>query len=137
MLTNLLFSALLPVLAQRESGGDWNAVGKKGERGLYQMTRAAWEDCSLMRRKEGLPVYDFDDAFLPSVAGDYAKTHLHILEMVIGCHHKSKATRTQVLSAWNCGFRRLQLAKFDPAKCPRSTRAFVADIERELKKGKR
>lgn len=136
MITNLLLSALLPVLAQRESGGDWNAVGKRGERGLYQMTRAAWEDCSLVRRKEGLPVYGFDNAFLPSVASDYATSWLRCLEGRIRSVNGLSATRAQVLSAWNCGFRRLKLAKFDPAKCPRSTRAFVADIERAMKRTK-
>lgn len=133
MITNLILSALLPVLAQRESGGNPSAIGKAGERGLYQWTQAAWEDCSKARHREGYSISHFDKAFHRDTARIYTSYWLRRLHTRITKAQHAPATLAQVLSAWNCGEARLESVGWNPARCPRSTRKYVADIERAMK----
>lgn len=43
---------LLEAIAQVESGCDRNAIGKAGEKGMYQLKKAAWDDANALLESE-------------------------------------------------------------------------------------
>ncbi|NCX56290.1 MAG: hypothetical protein EBW87_03725 [Burkholderiaceae bacterium] len=45
-------AAFLEAVAQVESGMDRKAIGKAGERGMYQLKKAAWDDANALLESE-------------------------------------------------------------------------------------
>ncbi len=78
----------------KESAGDPNAVGPDGERGLMQMSLAAWQDYRAETNDPDSP--DFDSMFIPSInirAGSFTLSR-RIEEM---------GSEYDGLRAYNCG----------------------------------
>jgi len=131
--TNLLIQ-LLAALATVESGNNPEAHGREGERGLYQFTAAAWKDCTDLRVKMGLPVYPFEGAHTQAFAREYAMTWLWHIESEI--HYEQprsqKVSVDAILSAWNCGLTRMRKIGYDHRRAPRTTRAFITRVFRQM-----
>jgi hypothetical protein len=143
------YAILLAALATVASGNDDNEIGKAGERGRYQFTRAAWDDCVKALKKDGHqgPFVAWEvGAHIESEASWFAEQWIWKLQKricmgdrlsrlpTVMSRRPTDVTVEQVLSAWNCGLDRLRVAGWDPKKCPASTREFVAKVKRELRK---
>lgn len=113
---------LLDHIRKVESGGNNRAVGRHGERGAWQISRAAWSDVSRERRRVGLRVYPFGYAFRESVAREYAAGYVELLRARLGCYGHSDDA---VLIAWNRGVRKALASGMDKGVQPLATRRFL------------
>jgi len=105
--------AFLKAVAEVETGGNPRAVGRHGERGLYQFTYATW------RRHSSRP---FTDAHNPRVAHDVAVRHF------VWLHDRLTAAGRepdayQMAVAWNGG-----VARAISGKAPRTTRSYATRV---------
>ncbi len=88
-------------IAMIESGGDPMAVGKNGDRGLYQITPVLLTEYNSRNKSS----YTDGDLFNAKIARKIADWYLHkrIPQMIR--HFKKKVTVRNVLVAWNAGIR--------------------------------
>lgn len=112
---------LLDRIRQVETGGNNHAVGRHGERGAWQISRAAWADVSRERRRVGQKVYPFGYAFREEIAREYAAGYVAILRARIGVDASDDA----VCIAWNRGVRKAKESGFVRELQPRATRRFL------------
>ena len=112
---------LLDRIAWVETRHDNRAVGRHGERGAWQLSKAAWSDVSRERRRVGLKVYPFGYAFREDVAREYAAGYVALLRARIGVDCSDAA----VCIAWNRGVRRARESGFRRDEQPRATRRFL------------
>ena len=108
-------------LAAVESGGNNQALGKKGERGAWQLSRVAWADVNRERARHGLKTHPHKDAHDPTVAREYAAAYVAILRRRIG----GEPSEDAVCIAWNRGVRRARESGFRREEQPRATRRFL------------
>lgn len=92
----------LDAVAWAESRNDPRAVGSSGDRGLFQFTPIAWDQASDLRRKAGLPVYSFAQAFDPVASRSYARTYFDFLEADLR-RRGYAATPSTLWLAWTLG----------------------------------
>ena len=113
--------ALLDRIRKVETGGNNHAIGRHGERGAWQISRAAWSDVSRERRRVGLSVYPFTDAFREDRAREYAAGYVALIRGRLGVD----CTDAQLCIAWNRGVRRARESGFRREEQPRATRRFL------------
>lgn len=103
----------LDAISQVETGGNPRAVGKKGERGMYQFSRQTWHQHS--RRS-------FHDAHNPAVARAVAQAHFEWL--VQGFQRNGRQPSAYlVAAAWNAG-----LSRTLTGRLPSSTRSYAQRV---------
>jgi hypothetical protein len=105
--------AFLSAVAEIETGGNARAVGRRGERGLYQFTRATWQ------RHSSRP---FVDAHDPVIAHAVAVRHFKWLQDKIATSGR-EATSYRLAVAWNAG-----LSRALSGSAPRSTRDYARRV---------
>lgn len=105
--------AFLRAIAEVETGGNARAVGRHGERGMFQFTRTTWR---LHSRRA------FVDAHIPSVSFEVAAQHYEWL--CNGLVRNGRAPTPYLLAAaWNAG-----LARAINGPLPRSSRDYASRV---------
>jgi len=117
-------SPFLDRLAAVESHGNNNALGSRGERGAWQLSRVAWADVDRERARCGLPVYKHTAAHDPVIAREYAASYIAILSRRIRSHG-IEPTEDRLAIAWNRGLAIALRTNFDGVNCPKATRRFL------------
>lgn len=105
--------AFLKAVAEVETGGNTRAVGRLGERGLYQFNRPTWKRYTKR---------SFLDAHDPVIAHDIAVQHFIWLHARLTANGR-EPTDYQMAVAWNGGLSRALSGKF-----PRSTRDYARRV---------
>ena len=117
---------LLDAIAQVESGGDAHAVGKLGERGAWQFTRATWYDAC---KRGGLGPITFLRAHHSITARLVASAHLHYLQEELRCALGRAPQPREVYCAWNLGLSGFAHRRYAYRRCPRATREAALRVE--------
>lgn len=108
----------LSSLAQIESGGNANAVGRKGERGIYQFGRAAWTDaCRILGC-----AHKFKTVLNETIASRHAAALFSSLKSRLAATLERIPTNAENYCAWNLGLTGFKRRGFRVDQCPRSTR---------------
>ena len=107
-------ATLLESIAQVESGMNRKAIGKAGERGMYQVGRAAWKDAEERLKAEGhyrFPWSKWRDATAQDMI---AAAHLRTLRDRFARIGIANPTPEQLALAWNRGFTGAQNLGWQP-----------------------
>jgi len=103
----------LRAIAEVETGGNARAIGRKGERGMFQFTRTTWRLHSQRA---------FADAHIPSVSFAVAARHYDWL--VDGLVRNGRQPTPYLLAAaWNAG-----LGRVVNGQLPRSSRDYASRV---------
>jgi soluble lytic murein transglycosylase-like protein len=105
--------AFLRAIAEVETGGNARAVGRKGERGMFQFTRTTWRLHSQRA---------FADAHIPSVSYDVAARHYDWLQDGL-IRNGRQPTPYLMAAAWNAG-----LGRVVNGQLPRSSRDYATRV---------
>lgn len=105
--------AFLKAVAEVETGGNTKAVGRYGERGLYQFHRSTW------RRYTNRSFYDAHD---PEIAHDVAVQHFVWLYNRLSARGV-QPTAYQMAVAWNGG-----LSRAISGRAPKATRDYARRV---------
>ena len=124
---------LIFAFAKVESGMDDKAIGSAGERGAWQMGRAAWEDCNRWRKLHGLSVHDHCAAHHPTWGYQYARLYMAMLHGQLWRSMGREPSAAELYAAWNCGHAGFRRRNFDINQTPRVTRATIQKLKQELK----
>lgn len=95
-------------------------VGDKGKsRGMWQMGELAWKDVNKLRKRHGLPLYQWKTgAHDPFVARQYAEAYLSILRNRLTRALRRPLSDADMLAAWSMGFNGYSRAGFSLNNCP-------------------
>jgi len=103
----------LKAIAEVETGGNARAIGRKGERGMFQFTRTTWR----LHSKRA-----FADAHIPSVSFDVAAQHYDWLYDGL-IRNGRQPTPYLIAAAWNAG-----LGRVVNGQLPRSSRDYASRV---------
>ena len=107
-------ATLLEAIAQVESGQNRKAIGKAGERGMYQVGQAAWKDAEERLKAEGhyrFPWSKWRDATAQDMI---AACHLRWIRANFKRIGKLDPTPEQVALVWNLGWSGAVARNFAP-----------------------
>ena len=107
-------ATFLEAIAQVESGQNRKAIGKAGERGMYQVGQAAWKDAEERLKTEGhyrFPWSKWRDATAQDMI---AACHLRWIRANFKRIGKLDPTPEQVALVWNLGWSGAVARKFAP-----------------------
>ena len=97
-----------------ESGQNRKAIGKAGERGMYQVGKAAWSDANALLESEKHFHYQWSQ-WRNALAQDMiAAAHLRILRKRFKADGYSTPTPEQLALAWNRGYEGAKSWNFAP-----------------------
>ena len=107
-------AAFLEAIAQVESGMNRKAIGKAGERGMYQIGREAWDDANALLESEGH--YHFQwSKWREAIAQDMiAAAHLRWIRSNFARLGMTDPTPEQVALVWNVGWTAARERSFRP-----------------------
>jgi hypothetical protein len=97
-------AAFLEAIAQVESGQNRKAIGKAGERGMYQVGKAAWTDANALLESEKNFHYQWSQWRDATAQDMIAAAHLRILRARFKADGYSTPTPEQLALAWNRGY---------------------------------
>ena len=107
-------ATFLEAIAQVESGMDRKAVGKSGERGMYQLKKAAWDDANALLESEKHFHCQWSQ-WRDAIAQDMiAAAHLRILRQRFKADGYSTPSPEQLALAWNRGYEGAKSWNFAP-----------------------
>ena len=107
-------ATLLESIAQVESGMNRKAIGKAGERGMYQVGRDAWKDAEERLKAEGhyrFPWSKWRDATAQDMV---AASHLRWIRANFKRVGKPDPTPEQIAVVWNLGWSAAVARSFRP-----------------------
>ena len=104
----------LEAIAQVESGMDRKAVGKSGERGMYQLKKAAWDDANALLESEKHFHYQWSKWRDATAQDMIAAAHLRIIRQRFKADGYSTPTPEQLALAWNRGYEGAKSWNFAP-----------------------
>ena len=107
-------AAFLSAVAEVESGHNRKAIGKAGERGMYQVGKAAWDDASSRLKAEGhysFPWSKWRDATAQDMV---AASHLRWIRANFKRVGKPDPTPEQIAVVWNLGWSAAVARSFKP-----------------------
>jgi len=107
-------ATFLEAIAQVESGMDRKAVGKSGERGMYQLKKAAWDDANALLESEKHFHYQWSQWRDATAQDMIAAAHLRILRQRFKADGYSTPTPEQLALAWNRGYEGAKSWHFAP-----------------------
>jgi len=107
-------ATFLEAIAQVESGQNRKAIGKAGERGMYQVGRDAWKDAEVRLKAEGhyhFPWSKWRDATAQDMV---AACHLRWIRSNFKRVGKPDPTPEQIAVVWNLGWSAAVARSFKP-----------------------
>ena len=107
-------ATLLESIAQVESGQNRKAIGKAGERGMYQVGREAWKDAEERLKVEGqyrFPWSKWRDATAQDMI---AASHLRWIRSNFHRIGMTNPTPEQMALVWNVGWTNARKSAFRP-----------------------
>ena len=105
---------LLEAIAHVESGMDRKAIGKAGERGMYQVMPGTWKDAEERIKAEGHYRYPWAKWRDATAQDMIAAAHLRTLRDRFAKAGLLAPTPEQYALAWNLGFSAARLRAFRP-----------------------
>jgi len=103
----------LKALGMIESGENDYAVGTKGERSRYQMSKDAWYESSN---------YHYRNAIDIKISSDAAQNYLNRLSNKFYQRKGRRPEAHELYVMWNWGFRKFANKEFDFSRCPKVVR---------------
>ena len=97
-------AAFLEAVAQVESGQNRKAVGKAGERGMYQVNKAAWDDASARLKAEGHYAFPWSKWRDATAQDMVAASHLRWIRANFHRIGMTDPTPEQLALVWNVGW---------------------------------
>ena len=107
-------ATLLECIAVVESGQNRKAVGKAGERGMYQVGKAAWDDANERLKREGHHHFQFSKWRNPTAQDMIAAAHLRTIRDNFKRIGVIAPTPEQLALVWNVGWSGAVDRKFRP-----------------------
>jgi len=107
-------AAFLEAVAAVESGHNRKAIGKAGERGMYQVGKAAWDDANERLKREGHYHYQFSKWRNPTAQDMIAAAHLRTIRENFKRIGKPDPTPEQLALVWNVGWSGAVSRRFAP-----------------------
>ena len=95
---------LLESIAQVESGHNRKAIGKAGERGMYQVGKAAWDDASARLKAEGHYAFPWSKWRDATAQDMVAASHLRWIRSNFYRVGMTDPTPEQLALVWNVGW---------------------------------
>ena len=97
-------ATLLESIAMVESGQNRKAIGKAGERGMYQVGKAAWDDANKRLEAEGHYHFQWSKWRDATAQDMIAASHLRWIRANFKRLGKADPTPEQVALVWNVGW---------------------------------
>ena len=107
-------ATLLEAIAQVESGQNRKAIGKAGERGMYQVGKSAWNDANALLESEKHFHYQWSQWRNVTAQDMIAEANLRILRQRFKADGYSTPTPEQLALAWNRGYEGAKSWNFAP-----------------------
>ena len=107
-------AAFLEAVAAVESGHNRKAIGKAGERGQYQVGKAAWDDANERLKREGHYHFQFSKWRNPTAQDMIAAAHLRTIRDNFKRIGKPDPTPEQLALVWNVGWSGAVSRRFAP-----------------------
>jgi hypothetical protein len=107
-------AAFLEAVAEVESGHNRKAIGKAGERGMYQVGRQAWDDANERLKREGHHHFQFSKWRNPTAQDMIAAAHLRTIRDNFKRIGKPDPTPEQLALVWNVGWSGAVSRRFAP-----------------------
>jgi len=107
-------ATLLECIAVVESGQNRKAVGKAGERGMYQVGKAAWDDANERLKREGHHHFQFSKWRNPTAQDMIAASHLRWIRSNFKRIGVAAPTPEQIALVWNVGWSGAVERRFKP-----------------------
>ena len=97
-------ATILECIAMVESGQNRKAVGKAGERGMYQVGKAAWDDANERLKKEGHHHFQWSKWRDATAQDMIAAAHLRIIRERFASRGIHSPSVEQLALVWNVGW---------------------------------
>jgi hypothetical protein len=97
-------ATLLECIAMVESGQNRKAIGKAGERGMYQVGKAAWDDASARLKAEGHYAFPWSKWRDATAQDMVAASHLRWIRANFHRLGMTDPTPEQMALVWNVGW---------------------------------
>ena len=97
-------AAFLEAVAEVESGHNRKAIGKAGERGMYQVGKAAWDDASARLKAEGHYAFPWSKWRDATAQDMVAASHLRWIRANFHRVGMTDPTPEQLALVWNVGW---------------------------------
>jgi hypothetical protein len=97
-------ATFLEAIAQVESGQNRKAIGKAGERGMYQVGKAAWDDASARLKAEGHYAFPWSKWRDATAQDMVAASHLRWIRANFHRLGMTDPTPEQLALVWNLGW---------------------------------
>ena len=107
-------AAFLEAVAEVESGHNRKAIGKAGERGQYQVGKAAWDDASARLKAEGHYAFPWSKWRDATAQDMIAAAHLRTIRDHFKRIGKPDPTPEQLALVWNVGWSGAVSRRFAP-----------------------
>ena len=107
-------AAFLHAVAQVESGHNRKAVGKAGERGMYQVGKEAWDDASARLKAEGHYAFPWSKWRDATAQDMVAASHLRWIRSNFNRIGMTNPTPEQMALVWNVGWTAARERAFRP-----------------------
>jgi hypothetical protein len=107
-------AAFLEAVAAVESGHNRKAIGKAGERGQYQVGKAAWDDASARLKAEGHYAFPWSKWRDATAQDMIAAAHLRTIRDHFKRIGKPDPTPEQLALVWNVGWSGAVSRRFAP-----------------------
>jgi hypothetical protein len=107
-------AAFLEAVAAVESGHNRKAIGKAGERGQYQVGKAAWDDASARLKAEGHYAFPWSKWRDATAQDMVAASHLRWIRANFKRFGKPDPTPEQIAVVWNLGWSAAVARSFKP-----------------------
>ena len=107
-------ATLLECIAMVESGQNRKAVGKAGERGMYQVGRQAWDDANERLKREGHHHFQWSKWRDATAQDMIAAAHLRTIRDNFKRIGKHDPSPEQLALVWNVGWSGAVDRKFRP-----------------------
>ena len=107
-------AAFLSAVAEVESGHNRKAIGKAGERGMYQVGKEAWDDASARLKAEGHYAFPWSKWRDATAQDMIAASHLRWIRSNFHRIGMTDPTPEQLALVWNVGWTAARERAFRP-----------------------
>jgi len=107
-------AAFLSAVAEVESGHNRKAIGKAGERGMYQVGKEAWDDASARLKAEGHYAFPWSKWRDATAQDMVAASHLRWIRSNFHRIGMTNPTPEQMALVWNLGWTAARERAFRP-----------------------